>query len=551
MINDLPAAEALWSSSSKEACLPGTRTEMIASINESLTKSERRFTWVRGSPGTGKSAVAKTVSSDLETSGRLAASFFFDKRAGEGNSDAGTTKSFVTTIARQLARFNSGYRKELGKALEQDSMIPKKQLLQQLRLLIVQPMQRVDFTKTNHTIVIALDALDECGDRKALDELASLLVELDALPPIFKIFFTCRPQPAILQWFENGDSAVKAHTIVENLDLVSKESTNADLRRFVTVEIEKMKDFHSDEAWPPKPKEITKFAQRCEGLFEIAALRLRRLAGGPDIGNTYASVFATILEETDETSPSYEAGLDAEYYRILESTYPSGPAYRAKDVEKALQKYREVVGALVTVKYAMDIETLAALIGMEKSEVRAVFRPLSAIIYFPTNEDEPVYPYHASFQEFLLKIPQDPTPRQLQFLFDGPQDRLLAHCCLERMAAELRQDMCHYDADKIPLMAKVNVNQRKRWDFITDHTYYAVLYWADHLVHRDDEGRLQRETETFMTQSLIFWFETLAYVDCLTEGGLMLHHYESWYKVRLRFLLVQSASTRFEHESCL
>jgi hypothetical protein len=534
LINNLPAADAMWTSSSKEACLTGTREEMIKSITESLSKPDFRFTWVCGSPGTGKSALAKTICGQLKPS-QLAASFFFDKRGGGGgdsDSETGNSRLFVTTLARQLAKSIPPYRIELGKALEQDSLIPRRTLSQQMKLLIIQPMQRCDLSCFTHPITIALDALDECGDRKALNELITLIVEFDNLPSVFTVFFTCRPQPAVLQTFELGETDVKTRTTVKNLDHISEESTNADLARFVNAEIGKMKNFHSDEPWPPKPRQIDKFARRSGGLFEIAALRLRRIDQGPDIGNTYAFVFDKILEETDEQSPSYEEGLDGEYFRILDLIYPSGPTYRSADVAEALKKYREVVGALFTLLYPISTEALAALIGMEKTKIRAVLRPLSAILYISVDESEDVYPYHASFQEFLMKIPENPTPRQLQFVFDGPQHRSMAQWCLERMVADLKQDMCQIEKDNVPLGHPGNLSTRH--GHIPDHMWYAIIGWAYHLDERDGDQRLQEQTETFMKQSLMYWIETLAWMKELTEGNLMLQHYESWYKVRSR-----------------
>jgi SpoVK/Ycf46/Vps4 family AAA+-type ATPase len=52
--------------------------------------------------GTGKSTIARTVARACLDDGRLGASFFFSRGGGERE----TTPSFVTTIARQLARLS-------------------------------------------------------------------------------------------------------------------------------------------------------------------------------------------------------------------------------------------------------------------------------------------------------------------------------------------------------------------------------------------------------------------------------------------------------------
>ncbi|KAF8330909.1 uncharacterized protein EI90DRAFT_2831373, partial [Cantharellus anzutake] len=88
-------------------CLENTRVQIQESILDHLEKREHRFVWLRGSPGTGKTAISMSVASALKKQGRLAASFFWDKnRKGEG---LASIEHFPSTLARQLASFNAEY----------------------------------------------------------------------------------------------------------------------------------------------------------------------------------------------------------------------------------------------------------------------------------------------------------------------------------------------------------------------------------------------------------------------------------------------------------
>ncbi|KAF8313914.1 uncharacterized protein EI90DRAFT_2874539, partial [Cantharellus anzutake] len=60
-------------------CLENTRVRIQESILDHLEKREYRFIWLRGSPGTGKTAISMSVASTLAKQHRLAASFFWDK----------------------------------------------------------------------------------------------------------------------------------------------------------------------------------------------------------------------------------------------------------------------------------------------------------------------------------------------------------------------------------------------------------------------------------------------------------------------------------------
>jgi hypothetical protein len=66
MITKLPAAKADYESSPKDACQDDTRVEIRKNIRTTLNSKQQRFVWLRGSPGTGKTAIAKSISAELK-----------------------------------------------------------------------------------------------------------------------------------------------------------------------------------------------------------------------------------------------------------------------------------------------------------------------------------------------------------------------------------------------------------------------------------------------------------------------------------------------------
>ena len=72
-----------------------------------LNHHNGRFVWLRGPPGTGKTAIAKSIADSLARDKRLAASFFWDKTGSRANAD--TIELFPSTLANQLAMFSRDY----------------------------------------------------------------------------------------------------------------------------------------------------------------------------------------------------------------------------------------------------------------------------------------------------------------------------------------------------------------------------------------------------------------------------------------------------------
>ncbi|KAF8316980.1 uncharacterized protein EI90DRAFT_2943775, partial [Cantharellus anzutake] len=125
---------------SKSECLPSTRDSMRESILNHLKDAKNQFVWVRGSPGTGKTAISLSIASTLKAEGTLAASFFWDKnQKGTGLDSLG---QFPSTLARQLALFSANFKVSLVKCLRRPEMglFLKLPLEEQMRALIIEPM---------------------------------------------------------------------------------------------------------------------------------------------------------------------------------------------------------------------------------------------------------------------------------------------------------------------------------------------------------------------------------------------------------------------------
>ncbi|KAF7352160.1 putative nwd2 protein [Mycena venus] len=178
-------------------CLPGTRKEALDHLWRRSTGSGRRFLWLYGPAGTGKSAIARTFSERLDHAGRLGGCFFFKR----GHPTCGNSKALFFTIAYQLALGIPGLRAPILRAVENNPSLVGRSMLAQLRQLILEPCQ--SFDKNRSPIVILIDGLDECEGQDTQQEVLSLLGQYctgDSFPA-FRFFIASRPEPHISESF--------------------------------------------------------------------------------------------------------------------------------------------------------------------------------------------------------------------------------------------------------------------------------------------------------------------------------------------------------------
>jgi hypothetical protein len=172
-------------------CLENTRVDLQRQIAEwAEDPNGKCIFWLKGMAGTGKSTISRTVAHSFKDKGQLGASFFFKR--GEG--DRGNASRFFTTIADDLAIKVPGLAPSIAKAISADPRIPEKTLNEQFEKLIRQPL----FTMTHaprqaSTLIIVIDALDECEEEKDIREILRLLAKAKDMKPVcMRIFVTSR-----------------------------------------------------------------------------------------------------------------------------------------------------------------------------------------------------------------------------------------------------------------------------------------------------------------------------------------------------------------------
>ena len=278
-------------------CHPGTYEAVQARIFDWMKKDDHhRIFWLSGGPGVGKTALAQTIAERCAQEWRLAASFFFYR----GKVDRSDGRQFFSTVAFQLTKSIPSLSSAILKVLGADPTILYQSNDNQLQKLIICPLYHVGPLSTS--MVIVVDALDECADGALLCEIISLLAEaLNDFRIPLQLFLTSRPEPYICDAFES----IKIKTKVHSLSLDEPDT-------FHSIRVYLEHGFHDifDSWWPQSGTLPDALVRLVNGSFIYAFTTLRFIDNAYDNGSP-TDRLTTVLNLRAGINPLYERILSA------------------------------------------------------------------------------------------------------------------------------------------------------------------------------------------------------------------------------------------------
>lgn len=154
--------------------------------------------WLSGTAGTGKSTIAQTIAERLFAKGHLGASFF----CSGDSEDRRNLQLLFPTLAFQLAQKYPTVRSSLVPLLQHNPDIALDPLQDQIDKLMVGPLR----SQTGISMVIVIDALDECNDENPESAILPVLGRFVTDIPRVKFFITSRPETHITTGFRGLES---------------------------------------------------------------------------------------------------------------------------------------------------------------------------------------------------------------------------------------------------------------------------------------------------------------------------------------------------------
>jgi len=483
--------------STRPACLPGTRTRILQSIQDwaSHPSVEQRILWLSGLTGSGKTTISTTIANHFNEEGCLGAHMFFDRRAMERSRPF----SVVRTLAHRLGSFDPRIGTAIAKIMSITSNITQLPLVRQFTTLIINPLLSLPTTET--PIVIVLDALDECGndpsDREAL--LATLAVESAKLPSIIRIIITSRKEPDIMTAF-----MAKPHILVEELDITTDDNKE-DIRFFLETEMSKILILNSrlrlPSDWPGDDK-IQDLVRRAAGLFVWASTACLFIKG-----HAPQKRLDTLLQ--GDIDANAQSALDRLYITALKSVSSGGD-------EDFQSDFRSIMGVIIVARDPLSDEAIDTLLRLERPSCHTISK-LGCVLHW--TDGKPVRILHPSFADCLsnrLRCDSDALYIDIQL-----HNKRLATHSLQYLDTILKTNICNLTLSPAP----VQVN-------LPEAISYASRFWIDHVISMTELDQcFANELEQFLFRHLLHWLEAMSLLQKSREAIPLLRSLLTWAEV--------------------
>ncbi|TEB22653.1 hypothetical protein FA13DRAFT_1473915 [Coprinellus micaceus] len=361
-------------------CFAGTRQRVIGIVlswaYKDLCHEVPHILWLYGYAGCGKSAISQAVAEQLAQEGRLAASFFFFRGAG----DRSRISRFVTTVAHQLAitfpeaaaAIETAVRANPGLLSSSTSSLSV-----QFEHLVLQPIAAAATSLRQRPLIFVFDGVDECEDKAEVAGFIEYMINVFAKYPRIPVRFL------IASRVENHiRRELHSSSQVWLLNLVDQTS-DADIEAAVDASIAKEKAGYllaRYGGWP-SPSDKQRLVQHIGRSFIFMTTIIKALFDpAVDDGLTPMDRLPILLN----SGPDF----DGLYMSLLKPL-------------QHLSHFQDIINTIALAQEALSITQIAELLRIRTVDVVNVLVRLHVILQVPGDDLSPITLWHTSFRDFL------------------------------------------------------------------------------------------------------------------------------------------------------
>ncbi|KAJ7694977.1 hypothetical protein B0H14DRAFT_2650748 [Mycena olivaceomarginata] len=328
-------------------CHPETRTKMLGDLRKWAldTHSQTTILWVYGPAGAGKSAIMRTLATQLHEDGRLGGCFFFKR----GHTTRGNAKTVITTIAYQLAIRVPWLRTRISQIVENDPSIVGQSIASQVMVFNRRYLRAIRNTSSNHLI-----------------------------SPRFIV--ASRPEPHIREVFNTP--LYSGHYRSVNV-----EQSFEDVHKYLSDEFARIHREHDTMRniplpWPSSDI-LWELARKSSGHFIYASTIIKFI---DDQNYRPTHRLAVVQDPNSSGSESAFDVLDQLYMTILRS---------------APRQSQLIPILCAIVHFGLGTSEIDRLFGLAEGETQLLLRGLHSVFNVPRDDEDGIFSHHASFVDFL------------------------------------------------------------------------------------------------------------------------------------------------------
>jgi hypothetical protein len=414
-----------------------------------------------GMAGTGKTAIASTFASSMADQAILGATFFIDRQQAKRRN----LSRIVQTLAYDLGKHSHAYLREISIILRDDPTFERLPFDKQARLLIKKPL---DIARPE-TLVVVIDALDECGSSEAASLLKALVASFANHP--IKLFVTSRNEVDVANAFRHVDHrSIKLQEIdasgdvrlywKHNMDQLCHRKGLPDWRLLVSLE---------------RLIEITGHlfiyaTTILEIIVDVKTNPIKKLHELLEISGS-GSVPSTVFVETHNHSP-----LERLYLHIISEVVKDN---RGDTRTEYVLRLHSILEIAIFAREPLTLQALSDLLEMDGDELDNYLSSLCSVLEIPdaSDPDRVVRALHQSFPDFLREKGGHVHPDMT--IHGTVAEKQLAERCMVQLNKHLHINMCRLHDPSI-CNDEISDWEARLRQYVTAALCYSCRFWATH-----------------------------------------------------------------------
>ncbi|KAG8819412.1 hypothetical protein FRC19_009795 [Serendipita sp. 401] len=510
-------------------CMEGTRVSLLDEILDwallpyANHPALRNIYWLYGIPGVGKTAVAHSICARLHKHGRLGGSFFCQR----DDPKLSDPKNILPTLICKLAETWGGYRRLVAGKLRSDPHLNHSSAGDELLLQLLESLQN----HPPYTLVLVIDAFDECGDIQGRNSILSTLFDACSKITWLRIFISSRQEQDIDSFFKRPNCTGRYFST----DLLNEDKTHDDIHLFAKRKLSLIAgEYDLPDDWPGSEK-LELIVKRSGGLF------------------IFVETLWRLLQEGLDPHQRLEKALSGGSRDVLDGLYHLYSTIINVQIRQEKETFRLAMGTIMAVGqyHPLPDKSIAQLAGLPTRIVTALVKKLGSLLYRDASLNGGIRVRHLSIVDFLTG---PGSPEDLAIDFDQA-NRDIGVACLRTMIQGLKFNICDLVSSFIPNRDIDDLSSRIK-EKMSDLLQYSCLYWSNHLCHSPDirNEAIYSVLDSFTEGCrLLYWIEVLSLLEKVPSGQATLRRITSWvkapqmtfvthFKDALRFLLMFRAA---------